>query len=120
MFPCLLEKWLSFKIFTSIISYNICQEDYNVYSVLFVSGNPCRNGGIAVSSQFGYHCLCSRDYHGRFCDGMERAMSFLFENELPQHASTLDYLTWRDVGLLTFLKSHNTTWIKLVHCTITV
>ena len=32
--------------------------------------NPCLNGGLSLSSRFGYHCLCSKDYHGRFCDGM--------------------------------------------------
>ena len=32
--------------------------------------NPCMNGGLPLSSRFGYHCLCSKDYHGRFCDGM--------------------------------------------------
>lgn len=70
------------KYHYTCISFNSCQGDYDVCSenFLLVLGNPCRNGGIVVSSQFGYHCLCSRDYHGRFCDGMERAMYFLSEN----------------------------------------
>lgn len=42
------------------------------YTVLHVHvddpANPCMNGGLPLASQFGYHCLCSRDYHGRFCD----------------------------------------------------
>lgn len=55
--------------------------DYTVTHVdVFNPGNPCRNGGIAVSSQFGYHCLCSRDYHGRFCDAKLYCTSSPCEN----------------------------------------
>lgn len=61
----------SFKSFKAIC-YG-CKAEYEVRTEDFslVLGNPCRNGGVTVSSQFGYHCLCSRDYHGRFCDGMK-------------------------------------------------
>lgn len=52
--------------------YTLAIKLYCIFTV-----NPCLNGGLPLASQIGYHCLCSKDYHGRFCDGKYLKMYIL-------------------------------------------
>ncbi|XP_068705354.1 fibropellin-1-like [Montipora foliosa] len=77
--PHHVHHFKGFPVPVRVLKYEHIPEPYYVpykptpdYTVLHVHVsdpvNPCMNGGLPLSSQFGYHCLCSKDYHGRFCD----------------------------------------------------